>query len=74
MQQELPQIDRIIKGMEIIRRYDLSDPLVSVAHDVIYCGSAHTIYHMTDNDRAQLATYGWTDAWRPDPPRWAFYL
>lgn len=62
----IPQIERIIKGMEIIRKYE-SDPYPCAAeHDVLYCGSFETFQQMTEEERAAMARYGWIemdDSW-----------
>lgn len=62
----IPQVERIIRGIEIIRKYE-SDPYpVAAEHDILYCGSYETREQMTEEERDQMDIYGWTevdDSW-----------
>lgn len=62
----IPQIERIIRGMEIIRKYETDPYPCAAEHDVLYCGSYETRNQMTEEERALMDTYGWfemDDSW-----------
>lgn len=62
----IPQIERIMKGMEIIRKYETDPYPCAAEHDVFYCGSYETREKMTAFERALMDTYGWIkleDSW-----------
>ena len=62
----IPQIERLLRGIGIIRKYDPNPDLAAV-HDVFYCGSYDTRDAMTVEERTLMDTYGWGeeyDSWR----------
>lgn len=65
----IPQIDRIVWGMEIIRKYDTDPYPCAAEHDILYCGSYETHEQMTTEERRLMATYGWFAS----EDSWAFY-
>ncbi len=69
MEDELSQIDRIIKGMEIIKKYATAAYPCVAEHDVFFCGSYDTRKKMTKEERSLMKTYGWFE----EEGYWAFY-
>ena len=63
------QIDRLVKGMEIIRKYETDPYPCAAEHDVLYCGAFETRKRMTKEERVLMDTYGWHE----DNEAWAFY-
>ena len=66
----IPQIDRLIKGLEIIRKYEESPYPCAAERDSFYCGSYETREQMTDEERHLMSIYGWTVEYES----WAFYV
>lgn len=63
----IPQLDRLIKGMEIIRKYETDTYPCAAGHDVFYCGSYETRERMTAEEQRLMSVYGWGeeyDSWR----------
>jgi hypothetical protein len=66
----IPQIDRIIRGMEIIRKYETDPYPCAAEHDILYCGSYEDTYAlMTVEEFRLMATYGWFES----ESGWAFF-
>jgi hypothetical protein len=57
----IPQVDRIIRGIEIIRKYEGDPYPVTAEHDVLYCGPYETREKMTEEERELMDTYGWLE-------------
>ena len=66
----IPQIDRLIKGLEIIRKYETVQHPCAAERDSFYCGSYETREQMTDEERHLMSIYGWTVEYES----WAFYV
>jgi hypothetical protein len=66
---DIPQIDRIVRGMQIIRKYETDPYPCAAEHDIFYCGSYETREQMTEEERALMDTYGWIES----EDSWAFY-
>lgn len=65
----IPQLDRLIRGIEIIRKYE-TDPFPCAAeHDVFFCGGYETRAQMTEEERKLMEEYGWHNEY----DSWAFY-
>lgn len=63
----ISQIDRIIRGMLIIQKYETDPHPCAAEHDVFYCGSYATREQMTEDERRLMQVYGWGeeyDSWR----------
>lgn len=62
----IPQIDRLIGGIQIIRKYETDPYPCAAEHDVLFCGSYATREQMTEEERVLMAKYGWHeeyDSW-----------
>lgn len=66
----IPSVERIIKGIEIIRRYS-NETYLAAEHDVIYFGAYdETIEQMTEDEQRLMFSYGWHE----ETDSWAFYV
>ena len=66
---DIPQLDRLIGGVQIIRKY-ITDPFPCAAeHDIFFCGSYESREKMTEEERKLMEEYGW----REEYDLWSFY-
>ena len=52
----IPQIDRLIWGMQIIQKYERDPYPCAAEHDVFFCGAYATRKRMTEEERTTMDT------------------
>lgn len=65
----IPQCDRLIGGIQIIRKYTTESWPCAAEHDVFYCGDYETRKQMTKEERKLMDEYGWHE----ENGSWAFF-
>lgn len=65
----IPQIDRLIGGIQIIRKYVTDAYCCAAEHDIIYCGDYETREQMTQEERDLMERYGWFE----ESGSWGFF-
>lgn len=66
----IPSIDRIVRGIEIIRKYT-DEKYLSAEHDVIYFGDYEETHEkMSEEERALMEKYGWMEM----EDSWGFFV